>query len=53
MNLAPTSSSTATLVMGDALAIALLKQRQFNKRDFAIRHPGGMLGKNSSSRSAT
>ena len=45
MNLAPTSSSTATLVMGDALAIALLKQRQFNKKDFAIRHPGGMLGK--------
>ena len=45
MNLTPTSSTTATLVMGDALAIALLKQRNFNENDFALRHPGGQLGK--------
>lgn len=45
LNLAPTSSSTATLVLGDALAIALLKQRGFTERDFAMFHPGGSLGK--------
>ena len=45
LNLAPTSSSTATLALGDALAIALLKQRGFTERDFAIFHPGGSLGK--------
>ncbi|MGD0338439.1 MAG: KpsF/GutQ family sugar-phosphate isomerase [Bacteroidota bacterium] len=44
-NLAPTSSTTATLVMGDALAVALLEQRNFTKEDFAMFHPGGNLGK--------
>ncbi len=44
-DLAPTSSTTATLVMGDALAIALLNKRQFTKEDFALYHPAGMLGK--------
>jgi arabinose-5-phosphate isomerase len=44
-DLAPTSSTTATLVLGDALAIALLNKRQFTKEDFALYHPGGMLGK--------
>ncbi len=44
-NLAPTSSTTAQLVMGDALAIALLDQRGFTKKDFAKYHPGGTLGK--------
>ena len=44
-DLAPTSSTTATLVLGDALAIALLNKRQFSKEDFALYHPGGMLGK--------
>lgn len=44
-NLAPTSSTTATLVMGDALAIALLEARGFTKEDFARAHPGGSLGK--------
>ena len=43
-NLVPTSSSTATLVMGDALAVALLKARNFSPSDFAILHPGGFLG---------
>ncbi len=45
LNLAPTSSSTATLVMGDALAITLLEERNFTKEDFALFHPGGSLGK--------
>lgn len=45
LNLAPTSSTTATLVMGDALAIALMKVRDFKPRDFAQFHPGGELGK--------
>jgi len=45
LNLAPTSSSTATLALGDALAIALLKERGFTERDFARFHPGGSLGK--------
>lgn len=44
-NLAPTSSTTAQLVMGDALAVSLLKIRGFNKEDFAKYHPGGALGK--------
>ena len=45
LQLAPTSSTTATLVMGDALAIALMKQRNFKDRDFAQFHPGGSLGR--------
>ena len=44
-NLAPTASTTAQLVMGDALAIALLKCRGFSSEDFARFHPGGALGK--------
>ncbi|HUV30630.1 MAG TPA: KpsF/GutQ family sugar-phosphate isomerase [Acidobacteriota bacterium] len=44
-NLVPTSSSTATLVMGDALAVALLKARDFSASDFAVLHPGGVLGR--------
>ncbi len=44
MNLAPTSSTTAMLVMGDALAMVLLEARGFNKEDFARFHPGGHLG---------
>lgn len=44
-NLAPTSSTTAQLVMGDALAVCLLKARGFTSRDFARYHPGGALGK--------
>jgi arabinose-5-phosphate isomerase len=44
-DLAPTTSTTATLVMGDALAIALLERRKFSKEDFAFLHPGGSLGK--------
>jgi arabinose-5-phosphate isomerase len=44
-NLAPTSSTTAALVLGDALAIALLQRRGFSKEDFAMFHPGGALGK--------
>jgi len=43
--LAPTSSTTATLVMGDALAIALMETRQFQEDDFARFHPGGSLGR--------
>ncbi|MCL1077472.1 KpsF/GutQ family sugar-phosphate isomerase [Parashewanella spongiae] len=45
LGLAPTSSTTATLVMGDALAVALLQARGFTKDDFALSHPGGMLGR--------
>lgn len=45
LNLAPTSSTTATLAMGDALAIALMQKRQFQPQDFAHFHPGGELGK--------
>ena len=45
LNLAPTSSSTATLVMGDALAVTLLEDKNFTKEDFAFFHPGGSLGK--------
>ncbi len=44
-DLAPTSSTTATLVMGDALAVALLEKRGFTVQDFALLHPGGSLGK--------
>jgi len=44
-NLVPTSSSTAALVMGDALAVALLKARNFSPSDFATLHPGGFLGR--------
>jgi arabinose-5-phosphate isomerase len=44
-DLAPTSSTTATLVMGDALAVALLQIRGFTVDDFAMLHPGGSLGK--------
>ena len=43
--LAPTASTTATLALGDALAIALMGKRDFRKEDFAILHPGGALGK--------
>ncbi len=45
MNLAPTSSSTAMLVMGDALAMVLLESRGFSEKDFARYHPGGSLGR--------
>jgi len=45
LNLAPTSSTTAQLVMGDALAIALLEARGFSAEDFAFSHPGGALGR--------
>ena len=45
LNLAPTSSTTVTLVMGDALAVALLESRGFTEEDFARSHPGGALGK--------
>jgi arabinose-5-phosphate isomerase len=45
LNLAPTSSTTATLAMGDALAVALLEARGFTPEDFAMSHPGGSLGR--------
>jgi arabinose-5-phosphate isomerase len=45
LNLAPTSSTTATLAMGDALAVALMQERHFQPQDFAQFHPGGSLGK--------
>jgi arabinose-5-phosphate isomerase len=45
LNLAPTASTTATLAMGDALAVALLKKRGFTAEDFARSHPSGSLGK--------
>ena len=45
LNLAPTSSTTATLVLGDALAIALLKAKNFSAEDFAFSHPSGALGR--------
>ncbi len=45
LQLAPTASTTVTLVMGDALAVALLLQRGFREEDFALYHPGGALGK--------
>src|SRR5690606_13043900 len=45
LDLAPTTSTTVTLVMGDALAIALLEARGFTAEDFAFSHPGGALGR--------
>ena len=45
LGLAPTSSTTAALVLGDALAMALLEARGFTRDDFAISHPGGNLGR--------
>ncbi len=45
LNIAPTSSTTLTLAMGDALAVCLMKKRNFTKEDFASFHPGGALGK--------
>lgn len=45
LNLAPTSSTTATLVLGDAIALSLAERRNFSKYDFAITHPGGALGR--------
>ncbi len=44
-DLAPTASTTAALVMGDALAVAMLQRRNFTREDFALFHPGGNLGK--------
>ena len=45
LGLAPTASTTAALVMGDALAVALLEARGFSEKDFALSHPGGTLGR--------
>jgi len=45
MNLAPTASTTATLALGDALAVAVLEAKGFTDRDFAMLHPGGALGR--------
>ncbi len=45
LNIAPTCSTTAALVVGDALAMALMKLRGFQPEDFAVNHPGGQLGK--------
>ena len=45
LGLAPTASTTATLALGDALAVALMGKKDFKKEDFAILHPGGALGK--------
>jgi arabinose-5-phosphate isomerase len=45
LQLAPTSSTTAALAMGDALAVALMEKRNFKSEDFALYHPGGSLGK--------
>ena len=45
LGLAPTASTTATLAMGDALALVLLEKRGFKEEDFAMRHPGGILGR--------
>ena len=45
LGLAPTASTTATLAMGDALAVVLLESKGFNQEDFAMRHPGGILGR--------
>ena len=45
MGLAPTASTTATLALGDALAVALLQKREFKAEDFARFHPGGSLGR--------
>jgi arabinose-5-phosphate isomerase len=45
LNLAPTASTTATLAMGDAIAVTVLEARGFTKQDFALSHPGGSLGR--------
>jgi arabinose-5-phosphate isomerase len=45
LNLAPTASTTATLALGDALAVSVLEARGFTKQDFAMSHPGGSLGR--------
>lgn len=45
LGLAPTTSTTATLVLGDAIAVTLLQARGFKKEDFALSHPGGLLGR--------
>lgn len=45
IGLAPLSSTTATLIMGDALTVALMSKKQFTRNDFAIYHPGGSLGR--------
>lgn len=45
LNLAPTSSSTATLVVGDAIAIVLSLMKDFKDENFAVFHPGGSLGR--------
>jgi arabinose-5-phosphate isomerase len=45
LGLAPTTSTTAALAMGDALAVVLLEQKGFKEEDFAVRHPGGILGR--------
>lgn len=45
LGLAPTTSTTVALAMGDALAVVLLQERGFNQEDFALRHPGGTLGR--------
>ena len=45
LNIAPSSSSTATLAFGDAIALTLSKMKDFKYEDFAIRHPGGLIGK--------
>jgi arabinose-5-phosphate isomerase len=45
LGLAPTASTTAALAMGDALAVVLLEKKGFSEKDFAIRHPGGVLGR--------
>jgi arabinose-5-phosphate isomerase len=45
LGLAPTTSTTAALAMGDALAVVLLEEKGFNEADFAVRHPGGTLGR--------
>lgn len=44
-NMVPTSSTTATLALGDAIAVALMKERNFRAEDFALLHPGGSLGR--------
>ena len=45
LDLAPTSSTTATLAMGDAITVALMEEKNFTKQDFALFHPGGALGR--------
>ena len=45
LNIAPTTSTTLTMALGDALAVALMEKREFRKEDFASFHPGGSLGK--------